>query len=195
MTLNFFMKNFIVTDSSLEKCVPIYQSLPTSDESFFKKTEKGFTDSFCTLVIKCETRSVPVTTRPDIPKLSEDSLFVLFLPVPNAFEEFAPSEIMSGNPFLLQQPSFNNSLRRYSGMICSRHPKRHKTLHSLCPYKNVLQRVIECMTEVKSTCDIWRWDHNRENITLLVRISMPVPVGVPKPLAASLGCPMIVVFW
>ena len=41
MPLYFFAKNFIVTDRfSLEKCVPINQSLPTSGLVLFQKERK-----------------------------------------------------------------------------------------------------------------------------------------------------------
>ena len=140
--LNFLMKNFIITDSSLEKCIPVHESFSTSNESFFKKTEKGFSYGSSALVIKCETRSVPVTTCANIPELAEDPFFVLLFPVPDALNKFAAPEIMSGNSLLLEQPTFNHSLCCYTGMIGAGHPEGKKSLHSLRPHKNILQGVI-----------------------------------------------------
>ena len=44
-------------------------------------------------------------------------------------------------------------------MVSTRLPKCFISLHSLKSYKNILHRIIECMSHMKLSCYIW-WRHN-----------------------------------
>ena len=88
--------------------------------------------------------------------------------------------------FDLFQSFFHNRLGGDTGMIRPRHPQRHVTLHTVHPNLDILECVVESMSQVQSTGNIGRWDNDRERFFGLVDVR--VEAAVLKPLVINLRC-------
>jgi hypothetical protein len=64
-------------------------------------------------------------------------------------------------------------------MIHARQPKNFKALHSRAARENVLNGVIEHMTERKHAGDVWRGHHDRERRLRRIRIRNEVAIFRP----------------
>ena len=74
-------------------------------------------------------------------------------------EKLFSTEIVAGYPLFFKF-SFNHSLGRYTGMIGPWKPQGLMTRHSIVTNKNILQRVIQNMTERKTSGNIGRRHQN-----------------------------------
>ena len=64
-------------------------------------------------------------------------------------------------------------------MVCSRLPQRIVTLHSLVTNQNILHGIVQCMSHMKLSCDIWWRHHNREWLFAAVNLRMKISIFLP----------------
>ena len=64
-------------------------------------------------------------------------------------------------------------------MVRARHPEGLATHHAVHAYNNVLQRIVQSMTQMQSPSNIGRWDYNTNTFSLLVHIRMATLIIFP----------------
>ena len=64
-------------------------------------------------------------------------------------------------------------------MVSTWLPEDIVALHSLISCQDILHGIIQCMSHMKLTCDIWRWHHNGEWLLLRIYFSMEVSLAFP----------------
>jgi len=77
--------------------------------------------------------------------------------------------------------TLDNVLGGDSRMVCSRLPERVEPLHTLPSYQDILETIIEGMTDVKRPGNIGRRDGHGERFTLRVFIRVVESVLTPEP--------------
>ncbi len=94
---------------------------------------------------------------------------------------FAP-EIMPRLIFQFLQSPFDDRLRGNSRMIGARHPQGLKATHAMPANADILQRIVQCMSQVQGTGHIGRWNNDGEGlargIDLGSKTAVQLPLGV-----------------
>ncbi len=93
-------------------------------------------------------------------QLVENPRFVLVFPLPDPFHQFLTAQVVTRLTFLLEQPPLDDGLRRDTGMIGAGQPERIKALHALETNQDVLQCVVQGVTQMECAGNIWRRDHD-----------------------------------
>ena len=113
------------------------------------------------VVVHCKRFSVPITRHSKPLKLFANSVAVFFIPIPAKFDKLFSANFFFCFSFIcdcLNNFCFGCNCR----VVSSRKPKCVKTFHSLISDENVLNCVIECVSNVKLPSDIWWWHNNRK---------------------------------
>jgi hypothetical protein len=104
------------------------------------------------------------------------------------------TQLVAALAFLGQQPPLDDSLRGDPRMIGAGHPEGVVALHAAHADQDVLQRIVEGMSQVQRAGDIGRRDDDAvrrsRGIGLAVKVAVPFPKGIP----ARLRCGMVVLF-
>ena len=79
-------------------------------------------------------------------------------------------------------------------MVCSRNPECLIALHSLKTDQNILKCVIQCMSHVELSCDIWRRHNDRKWFLAAIYLRMKIFFLLPFVISSFLNVRRIVVF-
>ena len=143
ITFDDRMKNFIVTDSRLQKRIPVHQPFTTVNIFLFKQVKESRPYRTGTDFIQSKSSTFPIATRAELLELGQDSFFVLSFPLPDSFDQCLPPKIVTGFVFLFLKPTFNDGLSGNPGMVGTWHPKRLISLHAFHTSQNILKRIIQ----------------------------------------------------
>jgi hypothetical protein len=87
---------------------------------------------------------------------------MLVLPFQNSPQEFFAPEIVAAFVLSLAQILLHGRLGSDPCVIHPRQPEDFESLHPRAPCENVLNRVVQNMSEREHARDIWRRHHNRK---------------------------------
>ena len=173
---------------------PVDNTLSTIDQSLVVQIDKYFLDCLGASLIHGETLSVPVAGRTDLFQLFYNAATVLLLPVPNMLQKLLSADIILGNTLL---PKFFHYLCLCGNgcMVGSRYPECLITLHSLKTDQNILKCIIQGMSHVELSRDIWRWHNDRKRFLVAIYLRMKVFFLLPFIIGSLLNVRRIVVFF
>ena len=158
MSLHFPVLDFEIRDSRLELRVPVHQPLVAIEQPFIVELHEHFRDGLIEPCVQREPLAAPVTARAEALQLVGDLAAGLFLPLPDALDEFLAAEIAPAEIAFLGQLPFHHHLRRDARMVRSRLPQRAIAAHPVIADQHVLQRVVERMPHVQHARNVRRRD-------------------------------------
>ena len=127
-------------------------------------------------------------------QLIDDDAAVFLLPVPHAFQESFPAQLMPRQPLRRKMP-LHHILRRYSGMVGAGHPEHFKSLQALVPAENILQGVVESMPHMQLPGHIGRGDDNTEGRLRAVKTGMKLIPLAPSRRTNAILLPEMHMLW
>ena len=131
-----------------------------------------------TSFIHRETLSLPISRRTELTKLLYDTSTVFFSPIPALLQKLLTCKVCLVDALLLKCLD-NLNLRCDGSMVGSRLPQCIIPLHSLVADQDILHGIIQCMSHVKLTGNIWRWHHNGKRFLAAVYFCMKIPIVLP----------------
>ena len=155
----FLMLYLSIRNRSLTNWTPVDNAGSFINISFFIQFGKYFQNRIGTALIHCKTLSVPICGRSQFMKLCHNTASILLFPFPSFFQKTFSAQILLINPLFAQLINHLN-LCSNCCMICSRLPECFISLHSLITDQDVLHCIIQSMSHMKLSCDIWRWHYN-----------------------------------
>ena len=78
-------------------------------------------------------------------------------------------------------------------MVCARNPECFISLHSLKTNEDILHRVIECVSHMQLTCNVWRRHNNCKWFLVTVYFSMEILLIQPFLIQSFLNFGRIVI--
>ena len=137
---------------------PVHHALAAVDESFVEEIDKDLRDPAAVVRVHREALALPVARAPEALELLDDDTPVLFLPLPDFIEKGLAAHIAAGLAFLLAELLFDLGLRRDTGVVGPGEPEHVLALHAGATGEDILDRVVEDVTEVEDSRDIRRRD-------------------------------------
>ena len=153
--------HFLVAERRERDRAPIDHPLAAVDESLRMKVDKNLLHLERVGFVHCEAFAGPVAGAAKLFELVDDDAAVLFLPLPDAFQKLVAAEIVAGLFLLLAQLALDDGLRGDAGMIGARKPENLMPRLARAAGENVLERVVEHMSERQDAGHIRRGDDDR----------------------------------
>ena len=176
-----FVDYLLVRERSLSFRVPVNHAHATIDETFLVKIAEYVDDSARTGLVHSECCTVPITTGTELAELLEDDATVLVSPVPSMLEELLASKVSLLDALLSEAVDYL-SLGSDTGMVCTWYPASVLAFHACTANENILDSIVEHVSHVKHTCNVWwRDDHCIRFTTIWLRAEKFVvePVLIP----------------
>ena len=104
---------------------------------------------------------------------------MLVLPFQHSPQEFFATKIVTRFVFSPAQMFLHRGLGSDSRMIHSRQPKNFESLHPRAPGKNVLNRLVEHVSESKHPRNVRRWHDDRERWLRRFRVRHEIAIADP----------------
>ena len=144
--------------------------------------------------IEREPSPLPVATTAHFLELSENSLLVGRLPLPDPFDQSLASKIVAGLLLFGDQTFLDNCLGGDAGVIRARHPQGLVALHPFLADEDVLERVVQGVAQVQRAGHVRRRNDDRVGLAIGVRLAVEVALLFPEGIPAFLGGGVIVLF-
>ena len=148
----------LVRECSLSLRIPVDHAHTTIDETFLVKIAEYVDDSARTGLVHSECCTVPITTGTELAELLEDDATMLVSPVPSMLEELLASKVSLLDALLSEAVDYL-SLGSDTGMVCTWYPASVLAFHACTANENILDSIVEHVSHVKHTCNVW-WRDN-----------------------------------
>ncbi len=162
MALHGLVLDLVVREDRLRGRVPVDQALAAIDQAVLEQIEEVGSDGLRANLVHREPRAFPVARAAHRLELAQDRGFVLVLPRLDAFDELLPLEIGAPPAFLREDALLDDGLRRDARVVRAGHPERLALLHPSEADQNVLERVVQGVSQVQCGGHVRRGDHNGE---------------------------------
>ena len=169
-----------VRDRGAAVRAPVDHAVAAIDQAFVVVVDKDLFDSVGAALVHGEALALPVAGDAELPELAGDPAAVLFLPSPCALEEFLTTEVFFGDAFLTHRLD-DLRLGGDGGVVGTGQPQRLIALHPAPAGEDVLQGVVQRVTDVQLTRDVGR--RHDDAIGLFIRVDRGVEVVVLQPVA------------
>ena len=137
---------------------PVHHPLAAVDESFVKEIDKDLRNPAAVVRVHREALALPVARAPEALELLDNDAAVLFLPLPDLVEKGLAAHVPAGLALLFAELLLDLRLRRDAGVVRPGEPKHILALHPGAAGEDILNRVVEDVTEVENPRDIRRGD-------------------------------------
>ena len=157
---------------------PVDDAFALVDEPLFIQADKHLFNGFGAAFIQREALALPVAGGTELFELLDDPAAVLAFPLPGAFEEFLAAEVLLGEALLLHR-LYDLRLGCDGRVVGARHPKRAAALHALEADQDILQRVVQRMSHMQLSGDVWRRDDNGVRVLGFIRFGVEIAALQP----------------
>ena len=189
----FFIFNLGIRNGSITMRAPVYHTVTTINKVLFIKSYKYFSYRLTAALVQGEPLPVPIAGRAHFLKLFNNSAAVLLFPIPSTFKEFFTSEVIFCKTLFAH--SLNNlSLCCDRSVVCARKPQGIVSCHSVIADKNILKRIIKCVTHMKLTGNIRRRNNYCISFFAFFSFSVKILLITPKLIGTVLNFAWIVLF-
>ena len=161
MAVDFFILDFEIGNRRLELRVPIDQTFGAIDQALIIEIDKSLVHGRAEILVQREFGILPITRGAEAFELIENGAARFLFPLPDFFNEGVAAH---GTTILIAagcQLALDDHLRGNARMVHARLPTDILAAHPLEPAQNVLDRIVERVTHVEATGDVWRRNHNR----------------------------------
>ena len=151
--------NLVIGQGRVAARAPVDDILPTVDQPLLVQGDENFAHRPGQAFVHGETFAGPVHAGPQTADLVQDASAVVFLPFPDLFDEFFPTQVLaldaSGHQFAL-----NHVLSGDARMIRARHPEHGLAVLAHVAAHDVLQGDVQGMAHMQGAGDVGRRDDN-----------------------------------
>ena len=162
----FLIYNLFVGQGSQRFRIPVHHTDTTIYQSFIIEIDKNLDHTFGTQFVHRESRTVPITGRPQLTQLLKDDASVFFLPFPSMFQEIFTRQVSLLNS-LLCKAIHDFRFGCNGSMVRSRHPTSVLPLHTGTTDQNILNGIVKHVSHMKHACDVWGRNNNRIRLTTI----------------------------
>ena len=162
-----------IGDGGITDRTPVDDTGALVDIAFLVHLHENLGNCLVAALIHGEALSVPVTGRAQLLQLRNDSSAVLCLPLPGSLQEAFSAQIMLIDALLFQGLD-DLHLRGDGCMVRTGLPKGIVALHSLETDQNILHGVVQGMSHMELSRNIWRGDHDRKGFLGVVHFCMKI---------------------
>ena len=160
----FLLAHLQVGDRRLQLRIPIHKPFVAVDQALLVEFEKRSPHGARKPLVHRKARLFPVARRTQTTQLLQDDVAVLLFPPPSVSQEVLARKTLDRNP-LLCQLSRNQQLGRDARMVCAGQPQTIVTLLTAQAHQDVLQGVVERVSDVQASRHVRRRHH--EGVGLL----------------------------
>ena len=140
---------------------------------------EGLTHGFGAALVHGEAAARPVAADAELALLFDDAAAVLFLPRPDALQEFFAAKVIAGLALLDAQLLLDLDLGGDTGVVRTGKPQGAVALHALIAGQNVLQRRVQRVAHVELAGDVGR--RHDDGIGLFVGIGFGLEAVAVQP--------------
>ena len=178
-----FWNHFLVAECREGHWAPVHHALPAVDKTFLMEIDKNLLHAPCIGFIHCESLTSPIAGTTELFELVDNDAAMFLLPLPDALQELIASKVVAGLLFFLAKAAFNDGLRGDAGMIRTRKPEDLVSGLASAAGEDVLQCVVENMSERENSSDIgWRNDDGESRFGgrgIGLKETLVDPPGIP----------------
>ncbi|KAF1771734.1 hypothetical protein GCK72_003561 [Caenorhabditis remanei] len=145
---------------------PVDQSIRSVDSSRLVHPNECLCDSTTHLRIHREHSSIPVDRRSQLAELIIDDVSLLVLPMPHLLIESVTSQIVTSQSTFTFQSFLDDDLCGDSSVITSWIEECSLSMHSIESSDRILDSRCQRVSDMKSSCHIWRWDTDDERLRI-----------------------------
>ena len=171
----------LVRECSLSLRIPVDHAHTTIDETFLVKIAEYVDDGARTGLVHSECCAIPIAAGTEFAELFQDDATMLVSPVPSVLEELLASKVSLLDALLSEAVDYL-SLGSDTGMVCTWYPTSVLTFHACTANENILDSIVEHVSHVKHTSNVWwRDNHCIRFTTIWLRAEKLVvePVLIP----------------
>jgi len=140
--------------------IPVHHPSSAINQSLLIEIDKGSLHRLRVLRVHRETLARPIAGTAQSLQLLDYDPAMFFLPLPDSPNELLAAEIVTLDSFFLAQLPFDHGLRRDPGMIGSWQPKHFLSEHARPAGQNILNGVVQNMTQGKDAGHVRRGNHD-----------------------------------
>ena len=157
---------FVVGNGGLELGIPVHQALAAVNEALLEQVEEGVAHGLRANRVQREALTAPVTADAQALELLGDAGFVFVFPFPDAFHQRVAADVVAGLVFVLEKALFDDCLRGDTRMVRTRNPQRVAAGLTAVAYQNILERIVECVSQMERAGNVRGRNHDRERFAL-----------------------------
>ena len=175
--------------------IPVDHAFTAINQTFVVKIDEHLLDRAHISFIKCITLPRPIRRTPQAFQLFNDDAAVFILPFHHAPEKFFAAEIVPGLLFRPPQMFLHRRLSGHSRMVDAGKPKHFVSAHPRTTREDILNGVVQYMTEGEHARDVRRRHHDGECRLGRMRIRAKVAMLQPARIPFLFNARRIVIFW
>ena len=183
LALDFLVDHFFVRERALGSGTPVHHAFAAVDVTLVIQLDKHLLDRIGKTFVHGEAFPFPVAGSTQFAELLDDRAAVLFLPVPDPFNEFFTPQRAAIDPFRFTQNFIHLAFRGDPGVVRAGEPADRFAHHAMPADQDVLKRIVQHMPHGQDTRHVRRGDHNGIGFLFRIRLAaeQPVilPVGIP----------------
>ena len=162
--LDLDLLHFEIGDRGEQLRVPVDQPFVLVDQPLAMELDEDLDDRTRQTLVHGEAFAGPVAGGAEPLQLVDDGAAALFLPLPDAFEEFFTPHVAPARQLPFHQLPLDHHLGRDTGVIGAGLPQHVAAAHPLEAAENILQRVVERVPHVQGTRHVRRRDHDGKGL-------------------------------
>ncbi len=182
VTMRLLRDHLQVGDRRAAAGTPVDDELVPVNQPGLVKPDEGLAHGARQPRIHGESLAGPVAGAAEPFELRDDHATILLPPLPHALDEGLPAHRLAAQPFG-GDLAIDHHLRRDPRVVRSGKPQHIVALHAPPARQDVLQRVVQRVSHVQASGDVWRRDHHGERRERRVGSGREhpelEPVGVP----------------
>jgi hypothetical protein len=159
LSQNILVLHLQIGESGLASRTPIDDVVTPVDEAFPVEPNKYFFDRFGEALIHGEPFTTPVTGGSESLQLTDDRSPGLLFPFPDPLDEFLPAQGVAVQASF-QELFLHDVLCGNACVVRSWHPEGIVPPHPLEPDQDILQGIVQGVSDMEGACYIGRRDDN-----------------------------------
>ena len=159
LAMLFLVDHLLVAESSLRRRIPIDHTHATVNQAFVEKVDKHVEHTLRAHLVHRKRRAAPVARSAKFLQLLKDDAAMLLFPFPRMFKKLIACKV--GLLYTFRSKTRHHlRLRCNRRMVGSRHPESVLALHPRAADKDVLDCIVEHVSHMEHSSDIWRRDND-----------------------------------
>ena len=172
------MQSLGVGNRSLALGAPVNDAFAFVDQALVVQTNEYFLYSLGQTFVHGEAGTIPVAGCADLLQLADDTLMVSLFPLPGFLQKAFAAYIFFTNALGCHVLDYLN-LGSDAGVVGAGLPQYVIAFHSLPTDQNILQGVVQSVTHVQLTGDVWRRNYNGKGFLGFVYFCMEILIFFP----------------
>ena len=173
-----FIFYFCIRNGSQTLGAPVDDTFAAVDQTFLVVLDKYFLDCLAAALVHGKAFSCPVAGGAQLFQLFHDSAAVLLLPCPCTFQKCLSADVLFLDA-LFAHCLYDLGFGCDGGVVGTRQPQSAVAGHALPANEDILQGLIQCVTHVQLSGDVWRGNYDGVRLFLAVYVGSKAAAVVP----------------